>query len=69
MNHSASSGGKDCCLANNVVNGPAIIEEATATTVIENNQVCTVDQNGNLIITLNKRLPMKIESDYSGGYS
>jgi N-methylhydantoinase A len=44
--------------ANNVVNGPAVIEEATSTTVIEKNQVCTVDHYGNLIITLKYgRLP------------
>ncbi|MGA2505619.1 MAG: hydantoinase/oxoprolinase family protein [Anaerolineales bacterium] len=39
-------------LANNVIEGPAVIEEVTATTVVENNQVCTVDQYGNLIINL-----------------
>jgi N-methylhydantoinase A len=38
-------------LANNVIDGPAVIEEITATTVVENNQTCTVDQYGNLIIT------------------
>ncbi len=38
--------------ANNVVDGPAVIEEVTSTTVVENNQVCTVDQYGNLIITI-----------------
>lgn len=38
-------------LANNVIHGPAIIEETTSTTVVENNQSCTVDQYGNLIIT------------------
>lgn len=38
-------------LAGNVIYGPAVIEEITATTVVESNQVCTVDQYGNLIIT------------------
>jgi N-methylhydantoinase A len=38
-------------LANNVIDGPAVIEEITATTVVENNQTCTVDKYGNLIIT------------------
>ena len=38
--------------ANNVVDGPAVIEEVTSTTVVENNQVCTVDRYGNLIITI-----------------
>jgi N-methylhydantoinase A len=41
-------------LAGNVIHGPAVVEEATATTVIESNQTCTVDQYGNLIITLKK---------------
>jgi N-methylhydantoinase A len=39
-------------LANNVIEGPAVIEEVTATTVVENNQICTVDLYGNLIINL-----------------
>lgn len=38
-------------LAGNVIYGPAVIEEITATTVVESSQVCTVDQYGNLIIT------------------
>ncbi|MCE5209441.1 MAG: hydantoinase/oxoprolinase family protein [Chloroflexi bacterium] len=38
-------------LAGNVIYGPAIVEETTATTVVESGQVCTVDQYGNLIIT------------------
>jgi len=38
-------------LGGNVIYGPAVIEEITATTVVESNQVCTVDQYGNLIIT------------------
>jgi len=39
-------------LAGNVIHGPAVVEESTATTVIESNQTCTVDQYGNLIVTL-----------------
>lgn len=38
-------------LANNYIVGPAVVEETTATTIIENDQTCTVDQYGNLIIT------------------
>jgi N-methylhydantoinase A len=38
-------------LADNVIQGPAVIEEVTATTVIESDQTCTVDQYGNLVIT------------------
>lgn len=38
-------------LAGNVIPGPAVIEEATATTVVERNQTCTVDVYGNLILT------------------
>jgi N-methylhydantoinase A len=41
-------------LAGNVIHGPAVVEEATATTVIENDQSCTVDLYGNLIITRNQ---------------
>jgi len=41
-------------LAGNVIHGPAVVEEATATTVIENDQSCTVDPYGNLIITHNQ---------------
>lgn len=45
-------------LADNLIHGPAVIEEATATTVIENDQSCTVDPYGNLIITHNQgRMP------------
>ncbi len=40
--------------AGNVIHGSAVVEETTATTVIESNQTCTVDQYGNLIITLRK---------------
>jgi N-methylhydantoinase A len=45
---------RDKLLAGNVLSGPVIIEEATATTVVDENQTCSVDQYGNLIITLNK---------------
>jgi N-methylhydantoinase A len=38
-------------LAGNVIHGPAVVEETTATTVIESERTCTVDQYGNLIIT------------------
>ncbi|MGQ9599265.1 MAG: hydantoinase/oxoprolinase family protein [Anaerolineae bacterium] len=38
-------------LASNVIAGPAVIEEATATTVVERDQACTVDTYGNLILT------------------
>jgi N-methylhydantoinase A len=41
-------------LSGNTFSGPALIEEDTATTVVETNQVCSVDQYGNLIITLNQ---------------
>lgn len=40
-------------LAGNVIRGPAVIEETTATTVVEGDQVCNVDQYGNLVITRN----------------
>jgi N-methylhydantoinase A len=45
---------RDKLLAGNVISGPAIIEEPTATTVVEDDQICSVDRYGNLIITLNK---------------
>ena len=38
-------------LANNIVKGPAIIEEATTLTAIRPQQQCQVDRHGNLIIT------------------
>jgi N-methylhydantoinase A len=38
-------------LADNVIHGPAIVEEVTATTIIESDRICTVDQYGNLVIT------------------
>jgi N-methylhydantoinase A len=45
-------------LAGNVIAGPAVVEEATATTLVETNQVCAVDKFGNLIITLKQeRMP------------
>ncbi len=39
-------------LAGNDILGPAIIEEPTATTVVEDDLTCSVDQFGNLIIAL-----------------
>jgi len=45
---------RDRLLSENVLRGPAIIEEETATTVVEENQSCTVDKYGNLIISLDK---------------
>lgn len=41
-------------LANNIIAGPAVIEEPTSTTVIEPEQTCSVDEYGNLIIKINK---------------
>lgn len=41
-------------LAGNVISGPAVIEEITATTVVEVGQTCRVDEYGNLIISLNE---------------
>lgn len=38
-------------LAGNMISGPAVIEEAMATTVVESNQTCSVDPYGNLIIS------------------
>jgi len=45
---------RDKLLAGNVVFGPAVIEEITATTVVEAGQTCRVDEYGNLIISLDK---------------
>jgi N-methylhydantoinase A len=42
---------RDGLFGKNRIDGPALIEEDTATTVIEADQVCSVDQYGNLIIT------------------
>jgi N-methylhydantoinase A len=39
-------------LPGNVVAGPALIEEATATTAVEAGQNCRVDEYGNLIVSL-----------------
>jgi N-methylhydantoinase A len=41
---------RDKLLAENVIHGPAVVEETTATTVVESDQVCSVDQYGNLVI-------------------
>jgi len=43
---------RDMLLAGNRIQGPAIIEEQTATTVVESGQLCEVDRFGNLIIHL-----------------
>jgi len=40
--------------ARNTIPGPAIIEEPTSTTVVEQHQICSVEQYGNLIITLDE---------------
>lgn len=45
---------RDKLLSGNTFSGPALIEEATATTVVEADQTCSVDQYGDLIITLNQ---------------
>ncbi|HUT66064.1 MAG TPA: hydantoinase/oxoprolinase family protein [Spirochaetota bacterium] len=42
---------RDLLLAENMIAGPALIEEDTATTVVEKGQTCSVDRYGNLIIT------------------
>jgi N-methylhydantoinase A len=44
---------RDGLLAGNSISGPALIEEATATTVVESGQACLVDQYGNLIVRVN----------------
>lgn len=41
-------------LANNCIDGPAIVEEATTITPVRAGQRCVVDARGNLIITPNK---------------
>ncbi len=48
---------RDKLLSGNTLSGPALIGEATATTVVETDQVCSVDPYGNLIITLNQEGP------------
>jgi len=45
---------RDQLAAGNRFPGPAVIEEATATTVVEDDQTCRVDDYGNLIISLNE---------------
>jgi N-methylhydantoinase A len=42
---------RDLLLAGNLIPGPALVEEDTATTVVEKGQTCSVDRYGNLIIT------------------
>ena len=39
-------------LAGNTIAGPALVEEATATTTVETGQTCRVDGYGNLIVSL-----------------
>ncbi len=45
---------RDLLKAENVIRGPAVIEEITATTVVEGGQVCRVDPYGNLIIAISE---------------
>ena len=45
---------RDNLLSGNTFSGPALIKEATATTVVETGETCAVDQYGNLIISLNQ---------------
>ncbi len=42
---------RDGLLAGNTISGPALIEETTATTVVESGQTCSVDRYGNLVIS------------------
>jgi len=45
---------RDRLHAGNVIVGPAVIEEVTATTVVEADQTCRVDPYGNLIISIDE---------------
>lgn len=45
---------RQALLGGNLIPGPAIIEEPTATTVVEEGQLCRVDEYGNLIIQTQK---------------
>ncbi len=45
---------RDLLRAGNVIRGPAVIEEITATTVVEPGQGCRVDPYGNLIISIHE---------------
>jgi len=45
---------RDSLLGGNVIVGPAVVEEITATTVVEDRQTCRVDPFGNLIISLDE---------------
>ena len=45
---------RDLLRAGNVIRGPAVIEEITATTVVEEDQICRVDPYGNLIIAISE---------------
>ena len=44
---------RDNLLSGNTFSGPALIEEATATTVVQTGQTCSVEKYGNLVIKLN----------------
>lgn len=44
---------RDRLAAGNVIAGPALLEEATATTTVEKGATCSVDEYGNLVIALN----------------
>jgi N-methylhydantoinase A len=44
---------RDRLAAGNVIAGPALLEEATATTTVEKGATCSVDEYGNLVIVLN----------------
>lgn len=43
---------RDKLLASNVIKGPAIVEEATSTSVIHPGQTLRVDEYGNLIVKI-----------------
>ncbi|MCX6096414.1 MAG: hydantoinase/oxoprolinase family protein [Candidatus Bipolaricaulota bacterium] len=43
---------RDLLAAGNVIEGPALVEEATATTTVGKGETCSVDEYGNLIIAL-----------------
>ncbi|UCF10132.1 MAG: hypothetical protein JSW65_00125, partial [Candidatus Bipolaricaulota bacterium] len=45
---------RDLLQGENLIRGPAVIEEITATTVVDESQTCRVDPYGNLIIAIDK---------------
>jgi len=45
---------RDLLHSGNIIRGPAVIEEVTATAVVERGQTCTVDPYGNLIISIDE---------------